>query len=210
MHRILNQQMIGPIIFAALFILFFLISLRFPSLPPGITIYDLLGLQSVEHSKYIISCVNGVIYSLIFGILYYIAKLSGKRDKAKLQPTSAPTLVGRAHIEKVEELLPWIDVLNPLDRVKVILETTDATKSSILTKKIQEISANNWNLQSSCVIYQTEDIKNMKEKAQKHQTPKQLLKEYCREKNITEKLLILGEKLVGKADETKDINTSEL
>lgn len=95
--------MIGAVIFVALFVLFTLVSLVVPSLPPGAMIYDWLGMQVPEYSKYIIGIANGVVYGFIFWLIYSLANLASKRGKAKPAPVPAPVTAPALELEEAEE-----------------------------------------------------------------------------------------------------------
>lgn len=89
--------MIGGVVFVILFVLFTLISLAVPSLPPGAMIHDWFGIPVSEYSIYINSILNGVVYGFIFWLIYSLANLASRREKDRpiLVPTLEPEKVGK-------------------------------------------------------------------------------------------------------------------
>jgi len=82
--------MIGAVIFVVFFLLFFAITLGFPSLPPGETIHELLNIPYLEYPVlgipawlFISAIVNGVVYGFIVWLIFSVVKTKIFKDEEK-------------------------------------------------------------------------------------------------------------------------------
>jgi predicted membrane channel-forming protein YqfA (hemolysin III family) len=80
----------GAIIFLIAFVIFFVVSLTYPGMPPGRQIYDALGVEDVTEpvagistTTLVIGVFNGVIYGVIIWFISYVLGKAGilKRKK---------------------------------------------------------------------------------------------------------------------------------
>jgi len=83
--------MIGAVIFVIFFIIFALLSLIGIQIPPAEMILDWLNLSLADPwIDYTIAILNGVIYGLVFWLIYSIGNLATKRRKVVRAPTPRP------------------------------------------------------------------------------------------------------------------------
>ena len=84
----------GAIVFIIAFLIFLVVSLGYPDLPPGRMIYDAaVGAETdyavlgIPATVLVIAVFNGVIYGIIIWFIYYLAEraglIPGKKKSAK-------------------------------------------------------------------------------------------------------------------------------
>ena len=80
----------GALVFLVVFAVLLLISLKYPTIPPGKQFYGLLGVQETSYQVHgiaattLISAVfNGVFYGVIVWLIYSIADWATKRNKPR-------------------------------------------------------------------------------------------------------------------------------
>ena len=85
----------GAIIFVVAFLIFVVITLGYPSLPPGKMIYDaIVGPAQTDYlvlgigaSALVAAVFNGVIYGVIIWLVYTLAARMTKKETKKEQPS---------------------------------------------------------------------------------------------------------------------------
>ena len=88
----------GALVFIAAFLLFLVITLGVPALPPGKMIYDAaVGVETdypvlgIGASTLVAAVLNGVIYGIIIWVIYTVAeRLMKKTAKTQTQPIEQP------------------------------------------------------------------------------------------------------------------------
>jgi len=83
----------GAIIFLIAFVIFFVVSLSYPDMPPGRQIYDSLGVEEVEEpvagistTTLVIGVFNGIIYGVIIWFIFWLLeKVVGREKKEKIK-----------------------------------------------------------------------------------------------------------------------------
>jgi hypothetical protein len=88
----------GAIIFVAAFLIFLVITLGYPDLPPGKIIYDaVIGAETdyevlgIPATQLIVAVFNGVIYGVIIWLIYTLAEKAGLIPKRKQKQTATAT-----------------------------------------------------------------------------------------------------------------------
>jgi hypothetical protein len=78
----------GAIVFLVVFLLFVVITLAYPTLPPGPAIYNMLNVPTTDYpvlgipaTTLVIAIFNGVVYGVIAWIIFSIANMGTKRNK---------------------------------------------------------------------------------------------------------------------------------
>jgi len=78
----------GALVFLVVFVVLLLISLKYPTIPPGKQFYGLLGVQETSEpvlgigATNLVSAVfNGVFYGVIVWLIYSLADWATKRNK---------------------------------------------------------------------------------------------------------------------------------
>lgn len=78
----------GALVFLAVFVVVFVITLSYPTLPPGLDIYHLMGQPDTDYQilgiaapTFAAAILNGVIYGVIVWIIYSIAARATKKEK---------------------------------------------------------------------------------------------------------------------------------
>lgn len=74
--------------FLAVFVVVLLITIASPTLPPGLTIYHMMGLPDTDYQilglaapTFAAAVLNGVIYGIIVWLIYSIAAGATKKEK---------------------------------------------------------------------------------------------------------------------------------
>jgi len=87
----------GAIIFLTVFIIFLVITLAYPNLPPGRQLYNLLGVPETAYpvlgipvTTLVSAVFNGVVYGIIVWLIFSLAE-KGRKKPEKVQPASPPT-----------------------------------------------------------------------------------------------------------------------
>ncbi len=89
----------GAIVFLTVFIIFFLVTLGYPDLPPGQELYGLLNVPETEYpvlgipATTLVSAVfNGVVYGVIAWLIFtFIKKARESRKPQNAQPQKPPS-----------------------------------------------------------------------------------------------------------------------
>jgi large-conductance mechanosensitive channel len=89
----------GAIVFIVAFLIFLVITLGYPSLPPGKMIYDaIVGPVETEYkvlgigaSALVAAVFNGVVYGVIIWLVYTIAARMTKKEHSKEQTSQNQT-----------------------------------------------------------------------------------------------------------------------
>lgn len=85
----------GALVFLGVFLLFVVITLAYPTLPPGPQIYGMLNVPSIDYpvlgipaTTLVIAVFNGVVYGVIAWIIYSIADRATRKDKTTQAQTA--------------------------------------------------------------------------------------------------------------------------
>lgn len=85
----------GAIVFLVVFLLFIVITLAYPTLPPGPQIYSMLNIATSDYpvlgipiTTLAIAIFNGVVYGVIAWIIYTIADRATRKDKTTQAQTT--------------------------------------------------------------------------------------------------------------------------
>lgn len=88
----------GAIVFVAAFFVFLLITLGYPTLPPGRMIYDAVIKEETDYqvlgvpvTKLTVAIFNGVIYGIIIWLLFTLAEKAGLIPKRQRKTSPAET-----------------------------------------------------------------------------------------------------------------------
>jgi hypothetical protein len=88
----------GAIVFIAAFLIFFVITLGYPTLPPAEAIYDaVVGAETdyevvgISATLLIMAVFNGVIYGVIIWLIYTLTTKLLSRRKPETPPTQVST-----------------------------------------------------------------------------------------------------------------------
>jgi 4-hydroxybenzoate polyprenyltransferase len=82
----------GAIVFLVIFVIGIVVTLAYPTLPPGMQIYSALGVATttylvlgIQATTLVEAIFNGVVYGIIVWIIFTIAR-GASRPKTKTQP----------------------------------------------------------------------------------------------------------------------------
>jgi hypothetical protein len=80
----------GALVFLAVFVVVAIITITYPTLPPGLTIYHMMGLPDTDYQilglaapTFAAAILNGVIYGIIVWLIYSVAARGTKKEKTQ-------------------------------------------------------------------------------------------------------------------------------
>lgn len=87
----------GALVFLAVFAIVAVVTVSSPTLPPGLTIYHMMGLPDTTYPilglaapTFAAAILNGVIYGIIVWLIYSIAARATKKEKKVEAPPQTP------------------------------------------------------------------------------------------------------------------------
>ena len=87
----------GALVFLAVFAVVVIMTISYPTLPPGLTIYHMMGLPDTDYQilglvapTFAAAILNGVIYGIIVWLIYSIAMWATKPKKQEAPPQQTP------------------------------------------------------------------------------------------------------------------------
>jgi hypothetical protein len=87
----------GALVFLAAFAVVAVVTISYPTLPPGLTIYHMMGLPDTNYPilglaapTFAAAILNGVIYGIIVWLIYGIAARGTKKEKTETTPAQTP------------------------------------------------------------------------------------------------------------------------
>jgi uncharacterized membrane protein YciS (DUF1049 family) len=87
----------GALVFLAVFAIVAVITIGNPTLPPGLTIYHMMGQPDTDYQilglaapTFAAAILNGVVYGIVVWLIYTVAARATKREKAVVAPAQTP------------------------------------------------------------------------------------------------------------------------
>jgi hypothetical protein len=78
----------GALVFLAVFVVVLVVTIAYPTLPPGLTIYHMMGLPDTDYQilglaapTFAAAILNGVIYGIIVWLIYSVVARGTKKEK---------------------------------------------------------------------------------------------------------------------------------
>jgi hypothetical protein len=87
----------GALVFLAVFAVVAVVTISYPTLPPGLAIYYMMGQPDTDYQilgvaapTFAAAILNGVIYGIIVWLIYSIAARATKKEKIVQAPVQTP------------------------------------------------------------------------------------------------------------------------